>query len=234
MPLNKAQLMDVPGGPGVVGAIKAGTGISVSPDGTISVNAAENVTKLVAGDNCTLTPASGLGEVTITFTGGGGSGPDVPSGTVMPFFQPTAPTGWTKQSTYDDYAIRVVSGVGGATGGNLPFSQVFTNVPITGTVSVTGISVAGNVGATSLSVAQIGAHTHTVKARGSPSPVSFQPEGNPGTTALNPPVTSSSAGSGQGHTHSFGGTAAGGNATFTSSGVPLAVRYVDCILCTKN
>ncbi len=39
MALNKAQLMEVPGGPGVVGAIKAGTNISITPDGTISASA---------------------------------------------------------------------------------------------------------------------------------------------------------------------------------------------------
>jgi hypothetical protein len=152
----------------------------------------------------------------------------------MSFFQASAPTGWTKLSTFDDYAIRIVSGTGGGTGGSLPFSQVFTTVPLTGTVSVSGVSVQGNVGAAALSVAQLAAHTHTVAARGSQSPMSFVPEGNPGTTALSPPVTSSSTGSGSTHTHSFGGSAAGGNATFTSSGVPLAVKYIDCILCTKN
>ena len=36
MPLTKAQLMPPPGGPGVIGAIKAGQGIVISPDGTIS------------------------------------------------------------------------------------------------------------------------------------------------------------------------------------------------------
>jgi hypothetical protein len=36
MALNKAQLMEVPGGPGVIGAVKAGTNITISPDGTIN------------------------------------------------------------------------------------------------------------------------------------------------------------------------------------------------------
>lgn len=40
MALTKAQLMDVPGGPGVVGAIKAGTGITITADGTISTTGA--------------------------------------------------------------------------------------------------------------------------------------------------------------------------------------------------
>lgn len=74
MPLTKAQFMEVPGGPGVVGAVKAGTGISVSGDGTISINPAQNVTKIVAGTNITLSPGSGVGEVTISSSGGGQGG----------------------------------------------------------------------------------------------------------------------------------------------------------------
>ena len=46
------------------------------------------------------------------------------AGTVMLFYQPTAPTGWTKQTTHNDKALRVVSGVGGASGGTNPFSTV--------------------------------------------------------------------------------------------------------------
>lgn len=71
MALNKAQLMETPGGPGVVGAVQAGTGITIT-GGVISVNAAEAVTQIVAGDNITLSPANGRGVVTISSTGGGG------------------------------------------------------------------------------------------------------------------------------------------------------------------
>jgi hypothetical protein len=72
MPLNKAQLMDTPGGPGVVGAVKAGTGIALSGDGTISINPSTQVTQLVAGSNITLNPPDGFGAVTITATSSGG------------------------------------------------------------------------------------------------------------------------------------------------------------------
>lgn len=232
MPLNKAQLMDVPGGPGVVGAVKGGTGVTVSADGTVSINAAENVTKLVAGANCTLTPASGVGAVTITFTGGGGSGPDVPPGTVMSFYQANAPTGWTKQTNFNDVAVRVVSGAGGNVGGSLAFSSVFTSLPVTGSVNVSGVGVSGTVGSTVISVAQLASHTHTVRARGAPGPNTFQGQTNPGEVGQG--VTSNASGSSVGHSHSFSGATAGGSATFTGNPLNLAVRYVDCIICTKN
>lgn len=71
MPLTKAQFMEVPGGPGVVGAVKAGSGITVSVDGTVSVNPAQNITKLIAGSNISISPPSGVGEVTVSASSGG-------------------------------------------------------------------------------------------------------------------------------------------------------------------
>ena len=76
MALNVVQLMQAPGGPGVTGAVKAGTGITIDPDGAINATGGGgSVSKLVAGTNITLTPATGLGEVTISSSGGGPAGP---------------------------------------------------------------------------------------------------------------------------------------------------------------
>jgi hypothetical protein len=46
-------------------------------------------------------------------------------GTPMLFQQGTAPTGWTKQTTHNDKALRVVSG-GASSGGVISFSSCFT------------------------------------------------------------------------------------------------------------
>lgn len=78
MALAKVQLMESPGGPGVTGAVKAGTGITIGADGTINATATGGVSKLIAGTNITLTPATGLGDVTISSTGGGGGPPGPP------------------------------------------------------------------------------------------------------------------------------------------------------------
>jgi hypothetical protein len=102
--------MEPPGGPGVIGAVKPGNGISIAADGSISINGAQTITKitagpgltvnpssgvgdvtvsidsttqitkLIAGTNITLTPATGVGEVTIASSGSGGSGPPGPPG----------------------------------------------------------------------------------------------------------------------------------------------------------
>jgi hypothetical protein len=49
---------------------------------------------------------------------------DIPQGTLMLFQQTSAPTGWTKQTTHDDKALRVVSGTA-SSGGTSAFSTVF-------------------------------------------------------------------------------------------------------------
>jgi hypothetical protein len=48
----------------------------------------------------------------------------VPSGSVMLFYQASAPLGWTQVTTQNDKALRVVSGSGGVAGGTNPFSTV--------------------------------------------------------------------------------------------------------------
>lgn len=53
-----------------------------------------------------------------------------PSGTVMLFRQTTPPTGWSKGTTYDDYALRLVTG-SASTGGSTAFTSVFAARTIT-------------------------------------------------------------------------------------------------------
>lgn len=57
-PLNVAQLMNTPGGPGVVGAIKSGTGVSVASDGALNLNPPTSVDigGVRAGSNITISP----------------------------------------------------------------------------------------------------------------------------------------------------------------------------------
>lgn len=77
-----------------------------------------------------------------------GVDPGIPSGTAMLFIQAAAPTGWTKSTTLNDYALRIVSGSGGGTGGSVAFS--------------TALGASGTSGATTLSTGQMPAHTHSI------------------------------------------------------------------------
>ena len=77
-----------------------------------------------------------------------------PTGTAMLFQQTAAPTGWTKTTTYNDYALRIVNGTA-STGGSTAFSTVFANQ--TPTITTSGLSA----GATTISTAQMPSHKHT-------------------------------------------------------------------------
>lgn len=203
--------MDAPGGPGGVGAVKAGNNITIAADGTISS------------------------------TGGGGGGGDVPSGSRVAFYNSAAPTGWTKvtDAAVNDAAIRLVTGTGGNSGGTNAFSSAFANFTPSGSVSlaglsISGVTVTGTVGSTTLTTAQMPSHTHTFFQVGNGSGLA---SGSNFTGALS--QNTGSAGTGSGHNHTFSGSASGGSvtgtATFTgTASSQFAVKYVDMILCSKD
>ena len=79
------------------------------------------------------------------------------------FYNSSAPTGWTKVTTQNNKALRVVSGTGGVSGGSGgTFSAVFASRTPAGTVSggTASVTVSGTTGSTALSVAQIPTHLH--------------------------------------------------------------------------
>ena len=63
-----------------------------------------------------------------------GAGSSFPAGTKMLFQQTAAPVGWTKDTTHDDKALRVVTGTVGS-GGATAFSSVFGTPKTTGSAS---------------------------------------------------------------------------------------------------
>jgi hypothetical protein len=126
----------------------------------------------------------------------------------MLFQQTAAPTGWTKQTTHDNKALRVVSGTA-SSGGSVAFTTAFASQ-----------SVAGTVGNTTLSTAQIPSHLHSLTATfGGGGIAGTQYNGGSGTF----PANTGSTGGGGSHNHSFTGTA-----------INLAVQYVDLIIASKN
>jgi hypothetical protein len=181
------------------------TGVPAAPTASVGTNTTQIATTAFVIANATASP--------------------IPSGSVMLFYQANAPTGWTKVTTQNDKALRVVSGTGGGTGGTTAFSTVFANQTVS-----TSISISGTSGATTLSTSQIPSHTHTwgpqitVGAEGGNSGVA-------NSTTSNSPVdgTTGATGGGGSHTHSFSGSGSG-----TSSAVTLNVQYIDIILCSKN
>jgi hypothetical protein len=181
------------------------------------------------------------GRVTAAANGTGGGG-SIPAGSVMFFANATAPTGWTQNVANNNFALRLVSGTGGGTGGNQGFTTAFSSQTPTGSVSlsglsVSGISVSGSVGGTSLSIGQLPSHYHdvafsNVSLQGGPNSIAT-PDSAGGILSPSRPV-----GNNDSHDHSFSGSASGGSVTgsasFSGNAINLAVQYVDVISCTKS
>jgi len=146
------------------------------------------------------------------------------SGTKMLFQQSTAPTGWTKDTTHDDKALRVVTGTAGS-GGTNAFSTL--DATAAGTVNT---SVTGSVGGTALTTAQLPNNWyHKPNTPGGDYSDNYA-NFNYQARHIDWP-TYRIQGSGQAHSHSLSLTA---TSTFTGSANGLDVQYVDVIIATKD
>lgn len=123
------------------------------------------------------TQVDGINIVNGTFAGDGSALTGVEafaSGTAMLFAQTAAPTGWTKSTTHNDKALRVVSGTA-SSGGSTAFTTALGTPTVTGTVGINGapavgnlaVSVSGNIAVsnTTLSINQIPSHGHVFNYR---------------------------------------------------------------------
>ena len=155
----------------------------------------------------TATPASALdvaspGVIT-------GAWAYLPSGTTTLFVQTAAPTGWTKSTTHDNKALRVVSGAA-SSGGTTGFTSVFTSRTITTAnmpVHTHGITDPG--------------HTHQVAFKlGGTGPGGYEEIQNSPSTGYY--LTSSST------------TGITVNNAGSGTAMDFAVQYVDVIIATKD
>lgn len=190
------------------GYVSGGTIVNSSViSGTISGSNLSGVSIAESYIDSTIIGASG--PSTASFTSFSGAWTSLPAGTKMLFVQTAAPTGWTKLTTDDNKALRIVSGTAG-TGGSVAFTTAFSSQ-----------SISGTVGDTTLTINQIPSHSHSYTAAGGVTVV------NGGTTyqALinSSGLTTGSTGGGQPHTHSL-----------TAAALNLAVQYVDAIIAVKN
>lgn len=165
------------------------------------------------GGSVTLDAPNTASNYTVTFPAQTATLITLASGTAMIFNQTSAPTGWTKVTTHNDKALRIVSGAVG-TGGSVAFSTAFASQ-----------SVSGTVGSTTLSTSQMPSHSHIATAwEGSFGPTGsgrlyYSRNGD----LTYQPIGTDSVGGGGSHNHSFTGTA-----------INLAVSYVDVIIATVD
>lgn len=101
------------------------------------------------------------------------------TGTRTVWQQTTAPVGWTKVTTHDNKALRIVSGAVGS-GGTVDFTTAFVN---------------GNTGSHVLTIAEIPAHGGHIGSLGTGGAVE-DPQSNPN-------ISSDSLGGGLGHSHTL-------------------------------
>ena len=188
------------------------------------------------GGNSILTTASSVG---------------FPSGTVMVFYQASAPTSWTQVTTQNNKALRVVSGTGGGTGGThaltSPPSTSHTHTGPSHTHSTPSHSHSHSLsaGAHTLSTAEMPRHNHSQSGKqdnfgGGGTP----PGGVSSAGAAQGTWSTGSTGSGSSHSHSLAGSitsggsgtsGSGGTGTTSSSGpTAFAPQYIDIIVCSKD
>ena len=165
------------------------------------------------------------------------------SGTRMLFQQTAAPTGWTKVTTHNDKALRIVSGTV-STGGTNALSSL--DATASGTISS---SISGSIDSHTLTIDEIPAHTHFVSADGTTSGRSDLTSSNQlsegflsantnweyylsGTSTAATIGKTSSTGGGSAHTHGTGSLAV--TSTFTGSANSLDIAYVDVIIAEKD
>lgn len=208
----RSPVLNVSGSPGVTRNViipnqKKTYLVKNTSDATIGIKTASGSPLTVSSNSQSLIVCNGsnvisayLESVTVT--------PPFPSGTRLLFQQTTAPTGWTKITTFNNAALRVVSGSAGS-GGSVAFTTAFASQPVSGTV-----------GNTTLTIDQIPNHSH-----GLPGYVSIDGGGSFGNPLGSSNIYSSTFGAGGGgsHTHTFTGTA-----------INLAVQYVDTIIASKD
>lgn len=128
------------------------------------------------------------------------------AGTVMIFAQTSAPTGWTKLTNLNDYALRVVSGAA-STGGSVAFTTAF--------------AASRTSDATTLSTSQIPSHSHVQRYTNAGG-------GGSGMQAAN------CGNSGAGDASSLSTNATGGGGSHTHGLPSFAVQYVDVIRASKD
>jgi len=189
-----------------------------------------------------------------------GNAEPFPSGTSMLFQQTAAPTGWTKQTTHNDKALRLTSGTVG-TGGSVAFTTAMAT-PAVSLGSITGtpgenlavaagnlaVSMSGNISATTLSVNQIPSHTHPTKAAATggntTTNYNLMTQGAANNTNALPPTGATGGGQSHNHGHNLSGSMSGdpaisgnitaGNLAVAASTATINVQYVDFIIANKD
>ncbi len=147
------------------------------------------------------------------------------SGTRILFQQTSAPTFWTKVTTHNNKALRVVSGTAGS-GGSVAFTTAFASQAVLGSNSATALSIAQMPAHDHGSA---GAHTHAVDVD-----IGTDNGGATASAAWDGIAGTLNTSSNGAHTHASNGSGSTHNHTFTGTAINMAVQYVDLIIASKD
>jgi hypothetical protein len=170
------------------------------------------------GNEVQLTSGGALKESAAEIAGGGVN--------FVPFFQASAPAGWTKSTDHNDKTLRVVSGTGGGSGGTTGFSSVFGASKVTGSTILANSDIAhwhyvaqSSVGSTGTPALDT---THITMSNVQAS--------NSWNYRLNPTATQPDVGkSGDVNSQADNTTRTGHTHTLS-----LDLKYIDVIICSRN
>jgi len=141
-----------------------------------------------------------------------------PAGTKAIFAQTAAPTGWTKDTTHNDKALRVVTGTA-SSGGSVAFTTAFASSGVTDSHTLTTDEIpVHSHGVTDPGHVHTKAGSFAILSIGNAYSVLFN-SGSTSTNSNTTGITINNAGGGSGHTHTLG---------------TLEVQYVDVIIATKD
>lgn len=148
---------------------------------------------------------------------------NAPSGTIAFVGNATAPSGWTKGTTHDNKALRLVTGTP-STGGSTVFTSVFTSR------TIATANLPSHTHSFSATTGSNGAHTHDIDVTLQGPSVGHTDAGElaSGDGTQDDTYTTSSNGA---HTHSVSGTT---GAAGSGTAMDFAVSYIDVVLITKD
>jgi hypothetical protein len=148
-------------------------------------------------------------------------------GTLMLFQQTTAPAGWTKQTTHDNKALRVVSGTC-VNGGTTNFTSVFASRA----VPLLQHAHSGNTGGHSADHSHNFQNFYFSEVDGNSGLPGVYAGSNSGSDFDNVPWYTdwTTYGTNSNHTHSF----TTNNEGTAGAAMDFAVQYVDLIIASKN
>jgi hypothetical protein len=150
----------------------------------------------------------------------------IPAGSRMLFQQTAAPTGWVKQTSSNNVALRVVSGTV-SSGGTVAFTTAFKPFTVSISGNTGNKAAGGTVANHTLSTSRIPSHTHSYTR---PSTGSSGGKGGSGSVGANTGATGGS----QAHNHGFTGANHNHSFSGSSTAVNVDVQYVDVIIATKS